>query len=264
MSPCLEFEGKNVDKAVEIACAELKIPKERLKYDIVSYGSSGIFGLVAVKKAKIKVTLNENQAVREDENKNGSDRDTPCAAECAPQEDSAIEEDEEKSALPEETVELGKTALKKILDFITTDTEISVSEDNERLLFDVRGGNSAVLIGKRGQTLDAIQYLVEKIMNKSCERRVRVQVDVEGYLDNRQNRLRDLASRLAQKAKRNGKPVTVGQLNSHDRRIIHLALRNDNSVRTQSMGDGPFRKLVIFPKNKQKKRRPPKTNRNAD
>ena len=59
MSPCLEFEGKNVEKAVEAACAELKIPKEQLKYDIVSYGSSGIFGLVAVKKAKIKVTLNE-------------------------------------------------------------------------------------------------------------------------------------------------------------------------------------------------------------
>ena len=161
-------------------------------------------------------------------------------------------------------MELGKTALKKILDFITTDTEITVTEDKERVLFDVRGGNSAVLIGKRGQTLDAIQYLVEKIMNKNSEKRVRVQVDIEGYLDSRQTRLRELASRLSQKAKRTGKPVTVGQLNSHDRRIIHLTLRNDNSVRTQSMGDGPLRKLVIFPKKNQRRRRPQKAGQSAE
>ena len=78
MTPCLEFEGKNVDKAIEIACAELKIPKEKLKYDIISYGSSGIFGLVAVKKAKIKVTLNDKPATNKREKKNDSNREKTC------------------------------------------------------------------------------------------------------------------------------------------------------------------------------------------
>ena len=319
MSPCLEFEGKSVDKAVEIASAELQIPKEKLKYDIISYGSSGIFGLVAVKKAKIKVVMKEKPTAgkkgkgkkpnrekasatdRPTENtkiendgddtpvpENGSEiPDTPETD--SPNADASVktdapeavgenmddpEDESEKTDTPEndapkidvseESLELGKTALRKMLDLITPDTELSVETDHERVLFDVRGGNSAVLIGKRGQTLDAIQYLVEKIMNKSSETRIRVQVDIEGYLDNRQTRLKGLASRLATKAKRTGKPVTVGQLNAQDRRIIHLSLRNDNTVRTQSMGDGPFRKLVIFPKKNQKRRRPQKETQTAD
>ncbi len=91
---------------------------------------------------------------------------------------------------------------------------------------------------------------MEKIVNKHHKERVRLQIDIEGYLENRRTRLRSLAQRLAEKAKQTGKPSTISQLNSHDRRIVHLSLKDDSDVRTQSMGDGFYRKLVIFPKRK--------------
>jgi spoIIIJ-associated protein len=112
----------------------------------------------------------------------------------------------------------------------------------------VSGGNSAVLIGKRGQTLEAIQYLVEKIVNKNRKGRVGIHVDVEGYLEKRRIRLQRLAVRMAEKVKSTGKPSAIGQMNAHDRRIVHIALQDDNRVRTQSKGEGFLKKLVIFPK----------------
>lgn len=124
-------------------------------------------------------------------------------------------------------------------------------------MFDINGGNAAVLIGRRGQTLEAIQYLVEKIINKRRGKRVRIQVDVEGYAKNRRASLKKLAGRTAEKVKRTGKPATIGQMNAHDRRIVHMALKDDNAVRTQSVGEGYIRKLVIFPKkNFYRKRKP--------
>ena len=115
-------------------------------------------------------------------------------------------------------------------------------------MFNIDGGNPAALIGRRGQVLEAIQYLVEKIINKHSEQRIRVQIDVEGYLNNRRVRLQKLAGRLAEKAKYTGKPAIIRQMNAHDRRIVHLTLRNDSGVRTQSIGNGFLKKLVIFPK----------------
>ena len=95
-----------------------------------------------------------------------------------------------------------------------------------------------------------MQYLIEKIVNKHSEHRIRIQIDIEGYLEKKQNNLKGLAVRLAEKAKRSGKPITIGQMNAHDRRIIHLVLRDDSGVRTQSVGDGFLKKLLIFPRNK--------------
>jgi spoIIIJ-associated protein len=290
MSP-YEFEGKTIEKAVEKACKTLNLSKDRLKYDVISYGSSGIFGLVGVKKARIRVTSPEvvkkavsspntrnkkedapgNHRSLESENKSSpqsisetADRqeipetadpqETPetddrqeLSETDAPQASSETSGAGESQGISEEALHLGKEVLQRIVDFITTDASISVKETPERIFFNVKGGNTAVLIGKRGQTLEAIQYLVEKVINKHNVQRVRIQVDVEGYLDNRKAKLEGLAARLSEKAKRIGKPVTIGQLNAHDRRIVHIALKDDSGVRTQSMGDGFYRKLVIYP-----------------
>jgi spoIIIJ-associated protein len=154
---------------------------------------------------------------------------------------------------PAEAVATGKEALRRIIDFITSGAEIHVEAGEDRILFNVEGGNAGVLIGKRGQTLEAIQYLVEKIVNRQSDTRIRIQIDVEGYLNNRRENLKNLARKLSEKAKSTGKPATIGQMNAHDRRIIHLTLKNDQGVRTQSIGDGFYRKLVIFPKKRRKK-----------
>jgi spoIIIJ-associated protein len=300
MPSWLEFEDKSVEKAVSKACAELNIKKEKLKHDVISYGSSGIFGLVGTKKARIRVEVPdaekdtppkavapqaergvENdappkaaapQAERGAENdappkaaapqaERGAENDAPPKA-AAPQAERSAENDvEEETTLPlpvaestplseiiENSIDIGRAVLERIVDGITTGASISVEEKPDRILFDIQGGTAGVLIGKRGQNLEAIHYLVEKVVNKNAGSRVRIQVDVEGYLETRRNSLKRLAERLAQKSKKTGKPMTIGQMNAHDRRIIHLALKEDHGVRTQSMGDGYYRKLVIFPK----------------
>ncbi len=318
MSSCLEFEGKAVDKALQKASEALNIPKDKIKYNVVSYGSSGIFGLVGAKKAKICVTLPPDKS--KPKSKTASHSDTQSisspAAESAPASDSksayapaepseetspeptypsasalvreafdlppeSAEADEDttppeiEAAEPEPEVEpstetstpvsepedtdaaealaLGKEALQRIIDFITVDAEIQVEKNGDRYLLNVQGGNPGVLIGKKGQTLEAIQYLVEKIVNRHSDKRIRIQVDVEGYLENRRSNLRSLAKRLADKTKQNGKPSTLGQMNAHDRRIVHLTLKDDTEIRTQSIGEGFYRKLVIFPKKKKKR-----------
>jgi len=259
MSPSLEFEEKNVEMAVKKACEKLNIPREKLKHDVISYGSTGIFGLVGTKKARIRVTVppppraSVSKDSDSEKNRDGfpdhaiDDVDSPIDG--APENKEILVSDDDPK-------EIGRDALQRIIDLITTDATISIEERSGRIFFNVKGGNSAILIGKRGQTLEAIQYILEKIVNKSRKERVRIQVDVEGYLEKRRISLEGLATRLAEKVKRTGKPATIGQMNSHDRRIVHIALKSDSKVRTQSMGEGVLRKLVIFPKkNSQRKKR---------
>jgi spoIIIJ-associated protein len=276
MAAGMEFEGKNVEQAVQKALNELKIEKRKLKYDVVSYGSTGIFGLVGAKKARIRVIV-----PKEGYKKSLSDTETKDlieelmiegfeepAVEIPPEsvESEPVvekEPDERKAdAIAEdpESVELGKNVLQKILDLITSDTEITTKHSKESIFYKITGGNASIIIGKRGQTIEAIQYLVEKIVNKQNEsQRLRVEIDIEGYMEKRRNNLKRLGLRLAEKAKKVGKPVTISQLNAHDRRIVHITLKNDSGVRTQSVGDGYYRKLIIFPKksrNRKKKASP--------
>lgn len=259
MTPILEFEGKSVKNAIEKACAELNMPKEKLRHDVISYGSTGIFGLVGTKKAKIRVTLPEPTVEVDSESLDNEQRVDSCQGETEKNESPRIQplsDDAQVVAFQQDSAELGRDVLQRIIDFITTDATIAIKDESDKLLFKIEGGNPAVLIGKRGQTLEAIQYLVEKIINKHFQERIRIQIDVEGYLETKRDSLQRLALRLSEKAKRTGKPATIGQINAHDRKIIHLALKDDNGVRTQSMGDNYYRKLVIFPRknNSQKKR----------
>ena len=260
MSPFLEFEGKTLEKAVKKACNELNISKEQLEHDVISYGSTGIFGLVGAKKARIRVKVSEPppEAVLEPLNREQRPKDASFEQTSGESDSPEIEPSTELKlhTFPDDPVVLGRSILQRIVDFITTDAQITVTEGSDRIMLNVKGGNSAILIGKRGQTLEAIQYLVEKMVNKQNENRVRIQIDIEGYLENRRSNLKKLAGRLADKAKRTGKPATIGQINAHDRRIVHIALKDDSGVRTQSKGDGLLKKLVIIPKKKfQRKRR---------
>jgi len=255
MSEILEFEGKNIDKAILKATQELCIEKSELKYEVISYGSTGIFGFVGVKKAKIKVKKPKPGKTISIEKEKVLDLNDIKEAK-----EEKIKEVFEKSGLTDLAVEF----LKKIIDFITSDTTIKVEScENDEIKLNISGGKSGIMIGKRGQTLEAIQYLVEKAVNKKSEKRVRVQIDVEGYMEEKKEKLQMMADKLSQKAKKIKKPVTIGQMNAHDRKIIHLFLKGDNEIRTQSVGDGYYRKLIIFPKNRNlNKKAPPKNKMN--
>ncbi len=267
MTVSLEFKAKNVEKAVEKASEELNLPKKELKYEVLSYGSSGIFGLSGGKKAKIRIQLPEDALPLESkpeiselasipsdgvEDSEPSDELNLGADYAAGKENL---EDGQIYSFPEDPVDMGRNVLQRIVDSITTDAQISVEEDSERIFFNVNGGNAGVLIGKRGQTLDAIQSIIEKVINKRRKNRTRVLVDIEGYLETRKENLEKLAMRLAEKSKRISKPISLGQMNAYDRRIVHIALEDNPDVQTRSRGEGPLRKLVIFPKNRNHSRR---------
>lgn len=246
MSKSYEFQGKNVDRALEKASDELNIPTEKIKHEVLAYGSSGIFGLVGIKKAKIKVFVDEEK------NKKRrfklDDAKPPVTPDAFVPGEEALPEKATTLKHDQEIINSGIKALQRIVDGITVGAAVEITPKKERLLFTVCGGDSGVLIGKRGQTLEAMQYLLEKMINKKSTNRVRIMVDVEGYLEKRKNNLQQMALRMAEKAKRTKKPVTIGQMNAHDRRIVHIHLKDESGVRTQSIGDGYYRKLMIFPK----------------
>ena len=250
MAPIVEFEGKTVEGAVKEASEKLNIPARKLKHDVISYGSSGIFGLVGAKRAKIRVSVAESAmptAPEEPTEKTPSESE-----EVVSLVEEAFEETRIDKEDPADVEQIGRDALQTMVDYITSDTAIETEWKEERLFFNITGGNSAILIGKRGQTLEAMQYLVEKIVNKQSEKRVRIEIDVEGYLEKKKEKLVSLALRLGEKVKQTKKPATVGQLNAYDRRIVHLALKADSEIRSHSMGEGYFRKLKIFPKQRRR------------
>ncbi len=289
MTQTQEFTGKDVNIAIKNASSALSLSKDKLKYDVISEGTSGIFGIVGRKDARIRVFLPE---IDDSEEKEGilsmvdeafgeetrreekplvsgpeiedgdEDGDSVDYVDDFANEDidedsyehveTEDEEETEEDAVDvtEESAALGVETLQKIADLITEDAKVSAQTEGNRLTLCIEGGNSGILIGRKGQTLDAMQFLTDKIINRKSDARVRVRVDIEGYMETRKSNLKHLAYKMADKAKKTGRPATINQMSAQDRRIVHLALKDDTKVRTQSMGEGYYRRLVIFPKKK--------------
>lgn len=138
--------------------------------------------------------------------------------------------------------------LREILDRMGIDAEVSAFDDGDRIILDAHGGESGLIIGKKGATLDSLQYLVNRIVFPKPGEKPLVVVDAEGYRGRREDTLIDLANRLAEKAQRSGQPVAAEPMTPHDRRIVHMALKEHPSVRTESEGDEPQRRVVVFPR----------------
>ena len=252
MSPFIEFEGKNVELAVTRACEALKISRDQLKHEVISFGATGIFGLVGIKKARIRVTVpdagkSDAQAAENSPLPQNAPEDSmPAAADAIENTDSG--QQAPQPSVAEDSANLGKLALQRMVDSVTSGARIAVNCDSRQIVYTVSGGDPAAIIGKRGQTLEAIQYLLKKIVNKFAEGRTRIVIDIAGHAAKRQNELEALASQFAEKACQNGQCVTVGRFSPQDRKIIHLALKNDRRVKTQSKGEGYLKKLVVMPR----------------
>jgi len=235
-----EFKGKTVQKAVEVAAKALGIPDDDLKYDILSHGSTGIFGLAGIKKARIKVRSTEKADKSAETQREDVDTKTHDASNLDLLETPGLEESQQ----------MAEAILRRMVDAISPESTISIDTKDRQLRFHIEGGQSSILIGKRGQTLEAMQLIVDKAVRRLNGHAIRLQVDVEGYLAKKKAGLVRTAQQLAQKVKTKGSPATAGYLNAQDRRTVHLALKSDPNVRTQSVGEGPFRKLMIYPKRK--------------
>lgn len=144
--------------------------------------------------------------------------------------------------------EVAAKVLRELLERMGVDAEVSAFDDGERIILDAHGSESGLVIGKKGATLDALQYLVNRIVFRKPGEPGMIIVDAEGYRGRREDSLADLARRLAEKAVRSGRPVPVEPMNAHDRRVVHVTLADHPGVTTESEGEGMGRRVVIFPR----------------
>ncbi len=230
-----EFVGRNLKKAIDSACKALDMNPDDLRYDVLSSGSSGIFGFGGFRKARIRVVGDP------------INNDLPSTDGHDDKRNESLSIDPDR-VLASDKMAIGERVLRRIVDALSPDSVLHVERNGSCVKYQVKGGSSGLLIGKRGQTLEAIQMLIEKSVNRSGGERVHIAVDVEDYLQNRRIGLIKTARRNAEKVKKFGKSVSMGYLNAQDRRTIHLALKDDSGILTQSTGDGYVRKLKIYPK----------------
>jgi len=240
----IEIEGKTIDEAIEKACSEFNVPREKLNIEIISDGATGFLGLGS-KKAKIKASLMSIDMTI----------DTPATQSGkGVQRKSSVISGSSQPAVSENSLETPAMRAKRILEGILQrmdlDCPLTVEETADTILLNIKGDGSGLLIGKRGQNLDAIQYIVNKAVSKHTNNRKMIVLDTEAYRKKREESLIALAEKLAEKVKKSKKALTVGHMNAHDRRVIHLALQNDESLTTKSRGEGEFRKIVIMPAKK--------------
>jgi spoIIIJ-associated protein len=226
MMKSLETEGKTIEEAISKACEELKATREDLEIEILSDGTSGFLGLVGVRKAQIRATRKETATLAEKG------------------------EGPSETASSDSAAAFAKKTLQDLLGLLGMEAGVDLREEAERILLIIKGDGSGLLIGRKGQTLDALEYLINKIVHKGAEDKKRIVVDTENYRSRREESLVRLAHRLADKAKQLGRPVTISPMSAHDRRIIHLALQDDKTLRTRSTGTGLYRKVVISPEKK--------------
>lgn len=284
--PVIEFDGKTTEEAIEKACTQLHLSSDELKFEIVTTGSSGIFGLGS-KKACIRVNIEEKISRREpkppSEPKAQPKTFKPRPRHEAPRREQGPEprpaEAEERkykfapaeAPLPatatgpgekahegpeDEAMNQARETLAAILSHMDIEASVGVRRIEDRIILAIEGENSGLLIGKKGATLDAFQFLVNKIVNRTSTDKQRVIVDTEDYRQRRHQSLIDLAGRMAAKAKQNGRPVTITALSAHDRRVVHLALQNEPGLKTRSRGEGAFKNVILIPAPKRGEYRP--------
>ncbi len=198
--------AKTIEEAIEQALIELDASEEDVEIKVIDEPSKGFFGLIGTKDAKVEVTI------------------------------------------VYDPVQIADDFLSKLLSTMDIQAVNVINKDRKRLMIDITEISSTdkgIIIGKRGNTLDAIQYLISLAINKGKSKYLRVVVDTEGYRDKREKTLIKLANRMADKSKHSNRPVKLEPMNPYERRIIHFALQKVNGVSTYSEGEEPYRRVVI-------------------
>ena len=271
MNGSIRVSAKTVDDAITEALIQLGVTSDRLEYEVIEKGSAGFLGIgmkQAVIEARRKPEPKEEKVeepvveepVRVEPKKVEAVQPQKSAAEKKADEpqkaafEKAVEK-EAKEEVKKETklVEVQPQTIKAVEDFLKNtmkamDMEVELKTEIDQdgaLCVDMSGEHMGILIGKRGQTLDSLQYLANRVANKHQEGYVRVKLDTENYRARREETLRHLAKNIAHKVKRSRRPVALEPMNPYERRIIHSALQSDPYVMTHSEGEEPLRKVVI-------------------
>lgn len=202
----VEFKGKTLDEALMQASVDLGCASTELEYEVVNEGSTGFLGIIGSKPFVIKAR--------------------------------------KKKEFVDDVREYLEN-LFKAMD-IQTEIKLDFNEEDNVLDIELEGPEMGILIGKRGQTLDALQYIISLAVNKKSESYIRVKLDTENYRARRKETLENLANNIAFKVKRTKRSFALEPMNPYERRIIHATLQNDKYVATRSEGDEPYRKVIVY------------------
>ena len=267
----IEVTGKTLDDAITNACQELGTHSANIEYEVIDKGNSGFLGLFNSKPAKIKARVKSESSseklekelikkttetkkapVKKEENTKKAEPKKTEVKKAEPVEEKSEEKASDNKAATAMSNEEIESKIKDFLNdmFKAMDMDVTVTvtfnEEDECVNVDLSGENMGVLIGKRGQTLDSIQYLTSLVLNKGKNKYVRIKVDTENYRTRRKETLENLAKNIAYKVKRSKRSVALEPMNPYERRIIHSALQSDKYVSTKSEGEEPFRHVVVF------------------
>lgn len=280
MKGSIRVSAKTLDDAITEALIQLGVTSDRLEYEVIEKGSAGFLG-IGMKQAVIEAWKKEEEPevtvediikeefrtekkpeapkkkekpVRVKEEAKAEPaaevkKETaaePAAAKEEPEEAAPVKKEVELAKVEDQTIEAVSQFINDTLKAMNMEVKTSASIDEDgALCIDMEGEHMGILIGKRGQTLDALQYLANRVANKHQDGYVRVKLDTENYRARREETLKHLAKNIAHKVKRNRRPVALEPMNPYERRIIHSALQSDPYVTTHSEGEEPYRKVVV-------------------
>lgn len=201
-----KYKAESVNKAIKKGLDDLGIDRSQAEINIIEQGNKGFLGLIGKKQAEIEIIMEDDP------------------------------------------IKKGKSFLEEVFGKTNIDVNINVIEketNEEQVVFDLHSPDLGIVIGRRGETLDALQYLSSLVVNKNTDQYYRVILDAEGYRERRKQTLERLARKLAQKAVNKERKVVLEPMPPHERRIIHITLKQDSRVKSYSEGEEPFRKVMI-------------------
>lgn len=237
----VEADGNSIDEAIDSALKLLETTRDRVEIEILGSATRGLFG-IGSRKARVRATLRG-----------------PLDAELAPQEEeftppvrpaparSASSTAGRAAAPDHQATERALRVLQEVTQRIGVTAGVAAREEDDHIVLELTGDSTGVLIGRRGQMLDALEYIINRIVGRDEGTSTRFVVDSQGYRARRREALEDLARRMGEQAKRKKRAVTLNPMSPRDRRIVHMILRDDLSLNTKSSGKGYFRKLIIIP-----------------
>jgi len=234
----LEVIAQSVEEAIANGLADLGLPEDAVDVEILDSGSRGLFG-IGGRQVRVRLTVKDSKV---DPNKSQKTEDPV--------------DFEKKVNLADQDEVLNQTeqVVSELLHKMKVTAQVSAhygeedEEGRQPIFVDIRGSDLGILIGRKAEILNALQYIINLILGKKLERWVQVVVDVEGYRARRERQLRQMANRMAEQAIKTGKRQYLEPMNAAERRIVHLELRNHPDVVTQSLGEDPTRKVTISPK----------------
>lgn len=267
-----DFFGKEVADAIREACKEFQVEQEQLEIEVIETGSTGIFGLIR-KKARIRAKLKGPEVSEEPEaaaipdstevrDEEVVDHQEP-AVEAAEESATVVEEEKDATTieenngteelsddaveeLPQEALDIIRQELVVLLDLMGYGSEVEISAKGASVHCHVEEKHEDILTGQEGKTLDSIQYLLRKIIARKVPNRLRLSVDVGNYREKRLEELKVKAAELAESVKANGKTQVIAALSPSERRVVHMSLQDDKEIRSRSVGDGLFKKILIY------------------